>query len=130
MEVYSANIENIKSPYILGKLLSLLWENKKLDLLMHDKRLQRKMKISIKDYRKIRYKYKIAERNGLGKEYLINTNIIIFEGEYLNGRRNGKGKEYYENGKLKFEGEFINGIKIEGIGYDIEGKIKFNIKRR
>ena len=31
----------------------------------------------------------------------------MFEGEYLNGERNGKGKEYYDNGKLKFEGEYI-----------------------
>jgi len=33
---------------------------------------------------------------------------IIFEGEYLNGKRNGKGKEYYNNGKLQFEGEYLN----------------------
>ena len=37
------------------------------------------------------------------EENIINTNIIIFEGEYLNGKRNGKGKEYNES-KLKFEG--------------------------
>ena len=41
---------------------------------------------------------------------IINTNILIFEGEYLNGKRNGKGKEYYYfDGKLKFEGEYLNG---------------------
>ena len=34
MEVYSANIENIKSPYILRKLLC---ETKKLDLLIYNK---------------------------------------------------------------------------------------------
>ena len=26
--------------------------------------------------------------------------LIKFEGEYLNGNRNGKGKEYYYNGNL------------------------------
>ena len=34
---------------------------------------------------------------------------IKFEGEYLNGEANGKGKIYNENGKLEFEVEFVNG---------------------
>ena len=38
--------------------------------------------------------YLNGERNGKGKEYFYNGELI-FEGEYLNGRRNGKGKEYY-----------------------------------
>ena len=42
------------------------------------------------------------------KEY---NGKLMFEGEYLNGKRNGKGKEYDFNGKLKFEGEFLNGTK-------------------
>ena len=33
---------------------------------------------------------------------------LKFEGEYLNGKRNGKGKEY-NDGKLEFEGEYLNG---------------------
>ena len=43
---------------------------------------------------------------------------IKIEGEYLNGERNGKGEEYYENGKLKFKGECLNGKKWNGEGYD------------
>ena len=35
----------------------------------------------------------------------------MFEGEYLNGERNGKGKEYDWNGNLIFEGEYLNGLK-------------------
>ena len=40
---------------------------------------------------------------------------LIFEGEYLNGVRHGKGKEYdiFENGKLIFEGEYLNGERIQ-----------------
>ena len=34
--------------------------------------------------------------------------ILVFEGEYLNGKRNGKGREYDCNGKLVFEGEYLN----------------------
>ena len=29
----------------------------------------------------------------------------------LYGERNGKGKEYNSNGKLRFEGEYLNGKK-------------------
>ena len=34
---------------------------------------------------------------------------LIFEGEYLNGNRNGKDKEYDKDGKVIFEGEYLNG---------------------
>ena len=37
--------------------------------------------------------------------------ILIFEGEILNGKINGKGKEYGFNGKIKFEGEYLEGKK-------------------
>ena len=37
---------------------------------------------------------------------------MIFDGEYKNGIKNGKGKEYY-NGKLIYEGEFLNGKKYK-----------------
>ncbi len=32
-------------------------------------------------------------------------------------KKNGKGKEYYNN-ELIFEGEFINGKRWNGLGYD------------
>ena len=48
--------------------------------------------------------------NGKIKEY-DNNGKLIFEGEYLNGEKNGKGKEYDYYGKLKFEGEYLNGEK-------------------
>ena len=35
----------------------------------------------------------------LRKEFIY-KNILVFEGEYLNGKRNGKCKEYYDNGNL------------------------------
>jgi len=75
-------------------------------------------------------KSKIDGKNGIGREYLIRTNNLIFEGEYINGKKNGKGKEYYndtelneeksgkkneyyKNIKIKFEGEYQNGKKME-----------------
>ncbi len=47
---------------------------------------------------------------GLGKEYYENGRIK-FEGEYRNGKKNGIGKEYNKEGKLIFEGEYLNGEK-------------------
>ena len=51
-------------------------------------------------------------KHGKGKEY--SGGSLIFEGEYLNGLRNGKGKEYYNTGNLRFEGEYLNGKRLEG----------------
>jgi len=45
------------------------------------------------------------------KEY-DSYSILLFEGEYVNGKRNGKGKEYNYDGSIKFEGDYLNGIKI------------------
>ena len=50
----------------------------------------------------------MKEGKGQIKEYNENGKLI-FEGEYLNGKRNGKGKEYYNNGNVAFEGEYLNG---------------------
>ena len=55
--------------------------------------------------------YELINGNGKVKEY--NNKKLRFEGEFLNGKRNGKGKEYYYNGKLLFEGEYLNGKRKE-----------------
>ena len=34
-----------------------------------------------------------------------------------------KGKEYYDNGKLKFEGEYLNGKRWNGKYYNIKGNV-------
>ena len=52
----------------------------------------------------------IHDKNGNVKEY--DNGKLIFEGNYLNGKRySGKVYEYYDNGKLKFEGEYLSGKK-------------------
>jgi len=49
--------------------------------------------------------------NGKVKAY-YNNDKLKFKGEYLNGKKwTGKGKEYYYNGNLKFEREYKNGKK-------------------
>ena len=67
--------------------------------------------------------YELINGNGKVKEYWHND-LLKFEGEYLNGLRNGKGKEYNDwNGDLKFEGEYLNGKKHgKGKEYNWKGK--------
>ena len=105
------DLRAIKSSYIVKKIFSFLKEKKRLKIIEYSKELQKLCLIGIEDYKKMSGKYRIGERNGRGKEYIINTNKKIFEGEYLNGEKNGKGKEYYKNYKLKFEGEYLKGEK-------------------
>ena len=50
-----------------------------------------------------------------GKEYYDGK--LEFEGEYINWDRNGQGKEY-NYGKLIFEGEYLYGEKWNGKGYN------------
>ena len=60
-----------------------------------------------------------------GKEYGYKGKLI-YEGNYLNGKRNGFGIEYNLNGG-KFKGEFKNGNKWDGTGYDKNGEIDYEI---
>jgi len=46
--------------------------------------------ICLDDYRKRSVKVFVGERNGVGKEFRKGTNIIVFEGQYLNGKKNGR----------------------------------------
>ena len=88
------NIEKSISKYILKNILfSFLFEKQKLKIIIYNKDLQNKYDINIENYKRISKRNRIGERNGKGKEYNISSNIMIFEGEYLNGKRNGKGKE-------------------------------------
>ena len=100
---------SIKSNYILKNIFSFIKENLKLNILEYNKKLQNKLDISIRTYQKISGKYIVGGKNGIVKEYILNKDILIFEGEYLNGKRNGKGKEYNNEGNVIFEGEYKNG---------------------
>ena len=41
---------------------------------------------------------------------------------------NGKVKEFYANGKLLFEGEYVNGERWNGKGYNSNNEIEFDTK--
>ena len=65
------------------------------------------------------------KKNGIGKEF-NEYGRLTFEGEFLyNYRKKGK---YYFYDKLEFEGEFLFDKKFNGIGYDRNGNIKYELK--
>ena len=142
----------VKSLYIIKYILSFLSEEQKLEMIIYNKKFQNKLGIDVEYYKKISGKYLIRENNGNGKVYELDTNKLIFEGEYKDGKKNGEGKEFYKNGQLKFEGdykdgkkngigkefyensylkfkgEYRNGKRWNGKGYNYEGKEEFEIK--
>ena len=79
------NILIIKSFYNLKKIFSFISTNKKLELISYNKTFQKLFGIDIETYKQVSKRYKIVERNEEGKEYLLDKNIIIFEGNYING---------------------------------------------
>ena len=56
--------------------------------------------------------YVKGKRNGKGKEYRFSK--LKYEGNFVDGIRNGEGKEYDYNGLLIFKGEYLNGKKWKG----------------
>ena len=64
--------------------------------------------------------YLNGEKTGKGIEYLHGK--LFFKGEYLNWKRSGKGKEYFDNGLIKFEGEYKYDSIWNGKGYDYNGE--------
>ena len=111
------------------EFLSIVFQDKvNCSIIIYNKELQKNLLVDINDYKRISSIYKIEEKNGKGREYIIDTDTLIFEGEYLNQKRNEKGREYYYNRELKFEGEYLNGKKWNGKGYNINGIIEFEIK--
>ena len=114
--------KTIKSPYIIRRIFSFLTEKKKFDMILYNKKLQRKLDLDLDDYKKFSGIYIIAKK-GYAKGYKLYTNKVIFEGEYLNGKKHGNGKEYNDSGNIIFEGEYLNGKKIKGKKYDNEGNL-------
>ena len=57
--------------------------------------------------------YEIKDGKGLIKEY-DSDNILLFEGEYVNGAKKGNAKKYDKDGKLRFDGEMFYGNKWNG----------------
>ena len=120
-------LKNIKSKYIMIFIFSHLEEKRKLEIIKYNKNIQNILDIKLINYKFYAGKNLIYELNGNVKEYNELFDNIEFVGKYLNGKRNGKGKEYYFDGILEFEGEYLNGQRNgKGKEYDYDShKIKF-----
>ena len=68
------------------------------------------------------FDFEIKGRNGKGKLYNFYTGNLEYEGEFSDLIQNGPGKEYDDEGKLEFEGIFLNGEWKKGKHYDHNGK--------
>ena len=120
----------IKSNYFIEKVFSLLNEGIKLKLVKYSKRLKSIIKRNLNNYKIFSGRYIINDEKGKVKEYNRYTNNLIFKGEYYNNERTGKGEEYYDNGNLRFKGEYIKGKKWNGIIYSnsLDGYISGELK--
>ena len=117
-------LEKIKSTYFLIELFSYLTFEKKLKIIKYNKRYQSNFNLNIIDYRLISGRYIKYETETKAKECDDFNNLVLFEGEYLNGQRNGKGKELDGFNTVKFEGEYKNG-KRNGKGKEYNNSKNF-----
>ena len=120
-------INEIKSYFILKKILMNLGLLRKLYLFQYNKRIQKILGINIIDYQLLSKEYKIEEKNGICEHYTIINNKLSFKGEYKNGEKNGIGIGYYYNiGKIFFKGNYKDGKRDgKGIEYDVNGNKLF-----
>jgi len=86
------NLNYIKSSYIIKEVFSFINQKRKLNIIIHNKYLQNIIGVDIEYYKKINGKYIIIDKNWIEKEYELNTNNLLFEGEYLNWKRLEKEK--------------------------------------
>ena len=77
LEAIKFNINFIKSPYVLKGVFSFLSQWQKMDIIKYNKQLQKLFDFNDITYKIISGKYKIAEKNGKGKEYILNINMMI-----------------------------------------------------
>ena len=101
-------LKKIKSSYFIKLIYTFIDEAQKLKLVRYNKSIQKNIDINIINYKRFSERYIIYISNGYGKEYIGYNNRLMHEGEYLNGERNGKGKEYNNDGKLEYEGKYLN----------------------
>ena len=126
-------LKNIKSNYILKQIFSFLENRLFMEIIRNNKKMQKKLEISLENYENLcqviieKKRDYVSFKDDIYRAYTKDKQYVIFEGKYLHGKKNGYGTEFYLNKKKKFKGEYLNGIKINGIGYDKLGNIIYKI---
>ena len=83
----------------------------------------------LQEHKERKLECKLIDGKGIIKKYDY-YEVLIFEGEYINGELNGKCKEYCgdkRDNTLLFEGEYLNGKKWNGKGYDMKGNLVYEL---
>ena len=129
-------LKNINSNYIIKHIFSFLENRLFMDIIRNNKKMQKKLEISLETYENLcpviiekkrdNFSFSFKDDN-IYRAYTKDKQYVIFEGKYLHGKKNGYGTEFYLNKKKKFQGEYLNGIKINGTGYDKLGNIIYKI---
>ena len=104
-------IKNIKSIYFLDFVFTYLKEKVKLNITKYNKILQKSINMKLINYKLVSGKYILKESNVMWNIYDASKDILLFEGNYLNGN----GKQYFFDGKLLSEGGYLNGKKMENL---------------
>ena len=121
---YENGVVKFEGEYINGKIWNGNGYDKNSNMVFSIKDGKGSIKIFNNENILIREgEYLNGELNGKGKEYDC-FGKIKFEGEYINWYRNGQGKEY-NYGKLIFEGEYLHGAKWNGKGYNPKNDIEY-----
>ena len=92
MERGDNKIENIKFIYIFNKIVSFLNDSCIMEIIKYNLNVQKKLGIDISHYRKRSGKYKNGSKNGIAEEYTLDKRVLLFKGQYLNGKKNGHEK--------------------------------------
>ena len=71
------NLKDIKSEYNKKGIFSFLHEEQKLNIIIYNKKFQKILLVNIGNYKRFNGKYKIAEKDGKGKEYIKYKKINI-----------------------------------------------------
>ena len=106
-------LKKIKSTFILKSIFLYIEDKRKLNFIKYNKNMQRKLKFNLVDYQRYSGLLKLEEDNKI-KIYNNYTHKKLFEGYFGNGKRNGIGKEYNEEGNVIFDGEYKENQKWKG----------------
>ena len=118
----SKNFDKLKSDYFLIKVFDIIKKNKSLEIMKYNKKLQKRLKISINDYKEYFQLYSLIElelelksKDSIENDIFIN--ISGKEKEYVHIYFDGSGKEIKRN-YLLFDDK-VETIKIK-INYQVK----------
>ena len=100
-------IENIKSRYILSKIYNNMTKKKKLEIVKYNKKIQKRINLSIKDYKEYSETFTpieieiIPKKGKYGKFININKNDKLYYHIYFNDNKEEIKNKYEINEKDK-----------------------------